>query len=1145
LSEANSGRWKLSCEPRLRRADGGTAASTSCTPTSPYGSGASGTLAQPASNSGAASTMRARFVTAITPCRNENPNQARHARIAHSIPLHEAALYPSRAAARRSVRGLRNEFSTHTGGLAEHGSVNRRLLCSVLLLAGLVPAARALDPDKSFSHYDKDAWSIEQGLPQISALAIAQDGEGYVWVGTQAGLARFDGIRFVAFNPENTPGFPGILTQALYADRDGTLWIGTYKGVARYSARRFETIPVAGDAAVGLDVRDLLRGEDGRLLVATTVGVYELRDGALHRVAGIPEAPAFALESDAQGWWIGSEAGAWRIDAAGARLVALPDTERPATVNRLLHAQGHLWAGTSRGLFHLVDGHWERLAEAAAVSGPIEAMLEDRDGNLWVSAHQSLLRLQDGRLAERIPDDLPGGHRAVRSIFEDREGNLWLGSQWEGVARLWNGWTRRYSVEHGLADPIVWSVARDPDGRLWVGGNDGLSEFDGERFERVVQAEQLPHPNAYTLLAEPGLLWIGTRRGLVQYTQGRVLTPPEFAPIANLQVNGLLRDRSGVLWIATMGGLFRHAAGVLQRQEAAELSDPRIRLLLERRDGSLLVGTQNGLLELRDGQLKRLDQAAGLPPALDVTALYELPDGTLLVGTLSEQVFHFDGKSWFDFGPEHGLPVNSPFFITLDSQGWVWVAGIRGVYRVPLQDLVAVRAGTLAQARGQMLLSERGDTRGSQKGYCCNGAGNAKGFIEADRLWLPTRGGVVTLTSAEVVTNAVVPPVVVERMRYEGDWHALLPTDRPQLPLGARDVAFEFSSLSYQQPRSIAMRYRLRGYDRDWHALADITRRDATYTNLAPGSYVFEVEGSNNALLWNPASAEVAFQIPPRFIETGSFYAIIALLLISSGIGVQRLQTRQLRQKQQALEKLVDERTQDLAAANRRLQEMSHTDALTGLRNRRFLASQLPADLAFYLREVRKPGNEGMAMMLAVVDIDHFKLINDRHGHRAGDRVLQQFARLLEQQVRSGDYVVRWGGEEFLLVFRPMPVKEAAKIAERVRQAIATFPFDVEAEAPLPVTASIGFVEYPLFREAHQLPDWERMVELADLALYVVKSSGRNGWATFRATQAMPLETLLDEVRLGVDAALASGRVVLVRSPVPERGGPDGGPPAA
>jgi diguanylate cyclase (GGDEF)-like protein len=213
---------------------------------------------------------------------------------------------------------------------------------------------------------------------------------------------------------------------------------------------------------------------------------------------------------------------------------------------------------------------------------------------------------------------------------------------------------------------------------------------------------------------------------------------------------------------------------------------------------------------------------------------------------------------------------------------------------------------------------------------------------------------------------------------------------------------------------------------------------------------------------------------------------------------------------------------------------MSHTDALTGLRNRRYLQSQLPADLSFYLREVRKPGNEGTVMMIALADLDRFKAVNDEHGHHAGDLVLQQTARLMERQVRTGDYVVRWGGEEFLLVFRPMPWQEAPKIAERLRRAVAQHAFDIGGDAPLHLTASIGFVEYPLFRDNHASPDWQRMVELADRALYVVKHGGRNGWATYRPSHPMRVEDLLAEL----DHARATGDALphgieLHRSPKP------------
>ncbi len=1008
-----------------------------------------------------------------------------------------------------------------------------RLAVVVLLLSGSLRSAQALDADRPFHQYVKGVWSIDQGLPQISVMAITQDHNGYLWVGTQAGLARFDGVRFVNFNPADTPALPGAYVQALHTDRAGRMWIGTYKGLARYFDRDFSAIPLADANAAALDVRDIEELPDGRIVAAGPTGTFLVENDRLVPFPGAPRGAALALLADADALWIGGEGGAHRVAADGVRFVPTVEGEAPVTVLHLAQADGVIWAATNHGAWRLRAGAFQLFTADALEPTQVEALRADRGGNLWIAYTGSLVRVRDGVFVERIDDASPAAHRAVKSIFEDREGNLWLGSQWEGLARLWNGWTRRHSIDEGLHDPIVWSLTRDPDGSVWVGSNDGLSRYRDGRFEQVLQGAQLPHPNAYTLLAEAGALWIGTRRGLAVWRDGELQRAAQFASLRNSQINGLLRRRDGALWLATSSGLYRERDGELLRYGPAEgLQDPRVRVLHETGDGRLLLGTQDGLYEVDGARVRRVGVDAGLPAHHDVTAIHELPGGQLLVGTLSERLFQFDGTRWFEFTSRHGLPVNTPFFITHDSRGWLWVGGIRGIYRVPLADLDAVRSGRRhVVENAQMLLSERGDQRGSQKGYCCNGAGNAKGFIDNDTLWLPSRGGVVTLNSRDVSMNPVLPGVTIERVRFAGDWHEVEP-DRPlTLPLGARDLAFEFTALSFQQPESIGLRYRLSGYDREWQHLSDVTRRNAIYTNLPPGPYVFEVAGANNALKWNPQPARLRFEIAPRFHETSLFYVVIAIALVAVGLALHALKTRQLRRRHQALETLVAERTHDLAAANERLQEMSQTDALTGLRNRRFLHTQLPADLAFYLREMRKPGNEGSVMMLALADIDHFKTINDRYGHRAGDLVLQQFAAVLARLVRSGDYVVRWGGEEFLLVFRPMPWKEAARVAERIRRSVAEHEFDVGSGEPLHLTVSLGFIEYPLFRDAGPTPDWQGMVELADRALYTVKSTGRNGWATYRPTAPMSLDEVLAELDDSAKTGTPARRVDLARSP--------------
>lgn len=1004
------------------------------------------------------------------------------------------------------------------------------LLASAVLFAGGAGPAHALDPDKAFHHYVRNTWSIEQGLPQISALAITQDRQGYLWVGTQAGLARFDGVRFTAYNPENTPGLAGIWINDLHVDPGNRLWVSTYRGLTLHEGGRFRIIPVVGaEPGAPFDTRDIEPLASGRIMVAAPDGVYEATDAGLvlrHRLAH----PANVLMAREDELWVGSRGRVYRITGDTTVVMPLPEGDADTVVTKLEESQGRLWAGTSAGLFYRQGNTWLRHEGGAPLAtSPIESMLEDADGNLWVGMVQDLARLQSGRLKELVAS--PGAGPSVRAMFEDREGNLWLGSQWEGLTRMWNGWTRRYGPREGLEDSTLWSVARGPDGRIWAGTNSGLSVMQDGRFRQVVAGADLPHPNAYTLLPEAGAVWIGTRRGVAVLRGDRLETPEMLAPMRSAQINGMLRDRAGALWFATTQGLFRQRRDdLLQMGVSDGFSDIRTRVLHETRDGRLLVGTQSGLYEVSGDRAVLVGLEAGLRDDLDITAIHELDDGKLVVGALSEEIFLFDGKRWTTFGRNSGMPVNSAFFITHDRSGFLWVGGIRGIHRVPVDDLLAVAEGRATQVRGEMLLNERGDRRGGQKGYCCNGAGNAKGFIHGGELWLPTRDGVVAMSTTGIVKNPVAPRSLIERIRVGDTWRDADPSADWQLPPESRDLSFEFTVLSFQDPNSIELRYRLVGYDDDWRTLEDPSRRVVNYTNLPPGAYVFEALGANNADVWSTSPAQLGFRIQPRFQETPLFYLLLAALLGSVVYAGYRLQLSSHRRQRQALELLVGQRTEALEVANLRLEEASQTDPLTGLRNRRYLATQIPADIAFYDREAVRRGTPGEVMVFALVDIDHFKAVNDRHGHAAGDRVLQQFAQVLGQLVRTGDYVARWGGEEFLIVFRPMQNRNIPILGERIRDAIARHRFAVGTDEPLSLTCSVGLVECPLFRDARGNLGWEQVVELADRALYYVKNHGRNGWAAFRPRSGSDLPGLMQALADDPARQVALGRVQLLAS---------------
>jgi diguanylate cyclase (GGDEF)-like protein len=1012
-------------------------------------------------------------------------------------------------------------------------------IVALAFLACVPLPARALQPDKAFNHYVIDSWSLEAGLPQISAVCLAQDHTGYLWVGTQSGLARFDGMRFVTYTPENEPGLAGIWVRALLSDRRGRLWIGTYKGLSVYAEGRFTAVP-ALDAThyPTLDVYSLAEQADGTIIAGTTDGAFTVDHGRLRRGAG-PQ-PALSLLPTGEGLWVGSVGAVDRIGRGGNVHFALPTEAAGAAVSSLAQVNGELWAGTSQGVLALGADGWNRVqAEPGFDRSPVTTMLTDRDGNLWIGSNAGLARFREGHLVEFVPEANPRAFRQVVAALEDREGNLWLGSQLNGVARLWNGWTRRFSVGEGLNDPIVWSLSPDPDGkRLWVGTNDGLSVFEQGRFRSVVPGKALPHPHAYNLLAERGQVWIGTRRGLVLWRNGRLEAPPELAPLASAQINGILRAGDGSLWVTSSDGLFKLHDGHLQRFGQAEgLRDPRVRVIRFLKDGRVLLGTQAGLFELRNGRARPLGLDRGLPPNLDVSSVYALDDGRLVIGVLGEKSFIEAGGRWHELGPAQGLPANSPFFIDEDKHGSLWLAGIRGISRVPVAQLPTT-AADVPKVHGEMVLNERGDANAGQQGYCCNGAGMSKGFLRDDVLWLPSRDGVVALDTRAIVKNPVPPSLVIERLRTPQGLRDLPPGNAPAtLPPSARDLGFEFTALSFQDPRSVQVRYRLRGYDRTWHRVEEKHPRTANYTNLPPGKYAFEVIGANNAGVWSRHPAILRFTIQPLFHETWVFRLLLAALLATLLYAGYRYQ-RQLHSRQRLrLEAEVETRTLELHAANARLEKASQTDPLTGLRNRRYLANQIPADLAYYDRETNRSGEYGQIVVFALVDIDFFKRINDDHGHRAGDSVLQQFSGVLSALVRTGDYLARWGGEEFLLVFRPMHSQHLQMIGDRIRDAVAAHRFQVDEHTAIQVTCSVGLAGYPLFNVERQ-PGWEQMVDLADAALYWVKRHGRDGWAALQPAPGTDPAALLRDLHEDVDSLIGSGRVQVLSSHSPSEAEP-------
>jgi diguanylate cyclase (GGDEF)-like protein len=379
--------------------------------------------------------------------------------------------------------------------------------------------------------------------------------------------------------------------------------------------------------------------------------------------------------------------------------------------------------------------------------------------------------------------------------------------------------------------------------------------------------------------------------------------------------------------------------------------------------------------------------------------------------------------------------------------------------------------------------------------------------------------------------NRYAPPIMVTSILKLNE---RIEADRPfwemdSLRLGYKDyvVSFEFAALDYTAPGKNSYAYMLEGFDKDWIEVGNLRR--ATYTNLDPGDYIFRVRGSNNDGFWNTEGVALAISVDPPPWQSWWAYTIYALCLVGMVLSYTRAQRRKLQREEEyshRLEKQVEIRTKELAErneelveANKRVEEASLTDQLTGLRNRRYLQDYLRKDLALTQRYYRQMQDEGSTQekhspdfLFLMIDLDGFKEINDRFGHDAGDQVLVETRERMLGACRESDTLIRWGGDEFLIVCRNTDRRAAEMLAERLRKTLSDKAIELKSGDVVSIGCSLGFAHYPFVTSHPAMVSWERVVAIADRALYIAKQSGRNAWVGISASHKAPTVGLVESI---------------------------------
>jgi signal transduction histidine kinase/ligand-binding sensor domain-containing protein/CheY-like chemotaxis protein/HPt (histidine-containing phosphotransfer) domain-containing protein len=799
------------------------------------------------------------------------------------------------------------------------------LLLSPLLLAA--PAALALDPARPLAHATLDVWEAGSGLPQNTVQAIAQTPDGYLWIGTQEGLVRFDGSQFTLFDRRTTPGLTASSILALHVDPDGTLWVGTNGGgLLRMTGAQFH--PVGPETGMtGRKVQSLARDGRGALWVGTDDGGLFRSDGSRFRRLALGDgATPFAAQAlcvDRAGVvWAGTtRGGVTRMEDGGPRTFTTDEGLPNDAVFALApHPGGGVWVGTAGGgLARIVDGRVTTAGTPRLPTGQISALLADREGSLWVGTWgRGLCRVTDREVACRstATGDLPSDH--VWSLHQDHEGDVWIGTWTEGLVRLRQGVVVNVGRREGLAGENVRAVAEDASGTIWATvASGGLHQIRGDSIRVFGTRDGLPSDQPSALLpARDGRLWVGTYTDGLAVGRNGVFTRVPLPPpaYASRDVRALAEDEDGTIWVGLLpGGVLRLRDGVARRFGVAEgLPSDRVLCLLPAPGGGVWAGTTAGIARFEGDRFRAFTKSDGLPDE-KVQALLHDEEGSLWIGTGDGLARLRDGKI-SSVGTADGLFDGLVKGLLL-VDGWLFLTGNHGVSRVRHSLVSATMDGD------RMGFSpEQFGTADGMRSEGCSGGTQPGAVVASDgRLWIATTKGLAVLDPRRLERPPSFLAVRIEGVRADGA--PVEPGETVVIPPGSSRLEIRYAGISLVAPGDVRFRFRLEGVDRAW---VDAGReRSASYTNLSPGEYLFEVAARRGSGAWATGASAVV-RIEPTLPQKTWFRAAVAGGALGLVAGVLAYRVRRQRRRHEVLERLVTERTAELEEATREAEAANH-----------------------------------------------------------------------------------------------------------------------------------------------------------------------------------------------------------------------------
>jgi len=809
-----------------------------------------------------------------------------------------------------------------------------RLMILVGLGSGFLPAipALALDPVRRADSYSVQGWAVEQGLPSSKIRSVTETHDGYLWIATAQGMARFDGIHFTVFSRTTNPELGGGGFYSVVEGPDGTIWFGGEGGLFCRRSGHFEHFTTK-DGLKDDYVRILFRSGDGTIIVCTRTGFSFIHNGHLTTPGGVwkqvTTGARFYLERTDGSILLGTSEKVWKISGEHIETFSAAEGLAGDGFSSLAEtSDGSTWIGHGSGLRRVYpDGRIEDYGEAQGLGSQVVALQSDRNGNLWIGTIDGgLYRLAHDQI-EAATYGEQFGTTPIRQIYEDREGGLWIASA-TGLFRLKNNICASIGVAQGLTRTSVSAVLEIQDGSWWIGlMSGGVYRFNGTQAVPMAVPTKTRLDEVTSLAEAPaGTVWIGAYSGLYRCVGGVITNfyhheletawqkqiekqrGAILPGLAYRRVSDVTPDGDGGIWVATEGALYHgDNAGFRAYTKADGLPGVILKSVIRAHNGDIWVTAPPvGVACLHEGRWTNYlcgKAISSLPPRI----AYEDKAGTIWVTTDGGGVNRFKDGHWRIFTTRDGLDDDFISGITEDNLGSLWIAGPNGIMHIPLKQFDEIDAGRRSVLQPRIVNQSDGLPSAE-----VNQQGSPNVCRTRDgRLLFATDRGVAVIQPGDLKISGNLLPMHIERFVVNGaDVNLAGPL---VIPPGNNDVQIHYTAISLLAAEKVRFKIRLSPLDHDWVDTGD--RRDVRYAKLPPGNYTFRVTACNSDGVWNEVGVSLPFTVQPFFYQTAWFMGLMVLTVGGAGFGIYRVRALQMRRRTAELEGLVKERTQELQSA--------------------------------------------------------------------------------------------------------------------------------------------------------------------------------------------------------------------------------------